>query len=199
MSVELLHKLGVYIDTEFLSQDLCADLCREIDTGTKSDTLVYREKTNVEELSQQIRKSYYAEIPDDMQREVAGKVKALQPILEEHFSESYHPERYEAPKFVLYEEGHFFGLHRDGQLNRKINMTIYLNDENSDHTGGGYSGGSLILYELFKNPALKNKGVTLTGQRGMLVAYPAEIVHEITPVISGKRYAAVARFLGKNG
>ena len=146
----------------------------------------------------ELRKSFYAEVPTDIQTAVEGKIKALQPTIEQHFGEMYHPEIYENPKFVLYEKDHYFAAHRDSQLHRKVNMTIYLNNERSEDETEGYSGGQLKLYELFANPKLVRKGIALTGIKGMLVAYPAGIPHEVTPVTNGKRYAVVARFLDQD-
>lgn len=198
MSIELLRKLGVYVDQKFLTDHLCEAICAEIDNATKSATPVYSEDSKSNSMNIALRKSYYADVPEHYQKILEQKIKALQPVIESHFAEKYHSEIFEHPKFVLYEKDHYFAPHRDSQLHRKINMTIYLNDEKTENLTAGYSGGQLILYELFANPKLTKKGIALTGSKGMLVAYPAEIPHEVTPVVDGKRYAVVSRFLDQD-
>jgi predicted 2-oxoglutarate/Fe(II)-dependent dioxygenase YbiX len=198
LSIELLRKLGVYIDQDFLADDLCEAICTEIDSAAKSATPVYSEGRKANDMDTALRRSYYADVPEQYRTTLEHKIKALQPVIEQHFAEEYHADLYEHPKFVLYERGHYFAAHRDSQLHRKINMTIYLNDERTEELTSGYSGGQLILYELFSNPKLAQKGIALTGNKGMLVAYPAEIPHEVTPVIDGKRYAVVSRFLDQD-
>lgn len=194
MSVELLRKLGVYIDLDFLADDLCADICSQIDSGFKVDTPLYDVDANDNIHLPKLRQSRYSDVPEATQSIIADRVKRLKPILEAHFADRFH-QRAEPAKFVLYEEGHFFAPHVDSQLHRKINMSIYLNDEHSTAMSGGYSGGTLTLYGLFENPAFRNKGISLMGKRGMLIAYPSATVHEVTPVTNGNRYAVITRFL----
>lgn len=194
MSAKLLRKLGIYVDVDFLPDDLCQAICREIDAGAKTDAAVYSETSKSNDMDRALRSSSYANVSSETSDLITEKIRAAKPVIEAHYSEEYSDEL-ELPKFLIYGPGNYFKPHRDSQLNRKINMTIYLNDEDDEAAPDTYEGGTLKLYEVFKSPAMANNGVSLTGKRGVLVAYPSEIPHEVTPVLRGARYAIVARFL----
>lgn len=198
MSVELLQKLGVYIDTEFLPIDLCDEICQAMDVAAKRPAPIYDEQKDATALKPELRSSYYADVPIPLGQQIAAMVRGVQPAIERHFCEKYHPTNYEPPKFLVYEEGNFFDLHKDDQLKRKINISIYLNAEAKDPIGHEYTGGNLILYGLIKEQAFATKGIALNGLKGMLVAYRSETPHEVTKILNGKRYAVVSRFLDQN-
>lgn len=84
-----------------------------------------------------------------------------------------------------YGAGDFFMAHRDTSphYTRRITAVIFLNT--------GYSGGELVLYGVLDDPRLVQYGVPIAGQTGLLVAFPADTVHEVKPVTAGERYTAV--------
>ncbi|MEP0729068.1 MAG: 2OG-Fe(II) oxygenase [Parasphingorhabdus sp.] len=184
----------MYIDPDFLSADHCQEICKAIRQGELSEAGLYSDSAQESSLDAVKRQSYFADVPATIKEMVDDKIRKLQPELEQHFKESFN-KRFEASKFLLYREGHFFAPHRDNQLGRRVNMSIYLNDQTDEPADGSYSGGMLKIYGLIDRPDWENRGVDLCGKRGMLVAYPAHLIHEITPVLSGERYAIVSRFL----
>ena len=102
---------------------------------------------------------------------------------------------WEKPKFLQYQTGDYFSPHTDEQRHRRLNISIYLNNQAKSANSNEYSGGELTLYGLVKSAGWENRGITTPGVQGMLVAYPVNIVHEVTPVEKGSRYAIVTRFL----
>ena len=61
---------------------------------------------------------------------------------------------------------------------RKISFSVELSDPNS------YEGGKLSLY-VQKDPKILPRG------RGTMIMFPSFILHEVTPIIQGKRWAVI--------
>jgi len=88
---------------------------------------------------------------------------------------------YEAAQFTEYtEKGDFFGFHMDigrGQMClRKISAVVMLSNPEEDFTGGEL--------EIYKNKFVK------FGQ-GDIAIFPSYLMHQVTPMKSGKRYTLV--------
>ena len=84
-------------------------------------------------------------------------------------------------------DGDFYGKHLDlgyeESRPRKISFSIQLSDPSE------YSGGELKFY--YENsPEIADK------KKGCLTAFPSYILHEVTPVTSGTRYALVGWVCG---
>jgi PKHD-type hydroxylase len=83
-------------------------------------------------------------------------------------------------------EGHFL-RHTDwGGMNnrRKISVSVQLSSPDD------YEGCDLVLHD---GPYGE---VTASKERGVAIAFPSWTLHEVTPLISGERFAMVAWFLG---
>jgi len=52
----------------------------------------------------------------------------------------------------------------------------------------------LTLYGLIPNPRWENYGFTVENEAGLLIAFPSGIVHEVTPVVRGRRFSIVSWF-----
>jgi len=81
----------------------------------------------------------------------------------------------------------FYGKHLDTMLtnngSRKLSFSVLLSDENS------FVGGDLLLYSR-KDPAVAIK------KQGVAVAFPSNLLHEVTPVTEGIRYSLVGWVVG---
>jgi hypothetical protein len=87
-------------------------------------------------------------------------------------------------QFVKYIEGAHIKLHNDGgsYLNHRVlSLVLYLNDE--------YMGGEIHFPQL---------GIIHKPQKGELIVFVADLVHEVLPVLNGTRYSFVT-FLCKDG
>lgn len=195
-TVSLLRKLGIYVDENFLSPEICDELCQLMRSAPKSDLGIYLQEENTQKLDEKVRTTKSCELPLHYRNDMLERVHALKPKLECFFSETF-SKKIESPKYLYYREGDFFSPHKDTQLNRRINLTFYLNSpEGSDSAESHrYSGGELKLYGLFKTPRWEKRGISVPGNRGTLVAYPVDVLHEVTPILSGTRFAIVSRFL----
>lgn len=96
------------------------------------------------------------------------------------------PYRGKVPQFNKYAEGGTYHWHSDScymgkpEIRTDFAITLFLN--NADE----YEGGELTL-------RYSDGEVRKTKQnKGTLICYPCAILHKVTPVTSGTRYAAVA-------
>jgi len=82
-----------------------------------------------------------------------------------------------------YTSGDEFGKHIDkGTPIKEWNVGIILNDE--------FEGGDYIIYDVNDNPIVIDKKV------GNVCIYQSQTPHEVTPIISGERWA-IAMFIHK--
>ena len=107
------------------------------------------------------------------------------------------------PQFLIYREGDFFRRHRDSNPDpeaakfareRQVSAVVFLNGESSEATTDSYEGGALTLYGLMDNGQGGSIGLPVTGETGSLIAFPSDLLHEVTPVSRGERYTVVSWF-----
>ena len=195
-TANLLRKLGIYVVEDFFSVDECMSLCEQMLSSEKIQAATYSEKDNKERFDENIRKTSYCDILDASNIAIINRIKGIKPQLETFFKIQL-SDSFERPKYLHYSEGDFFSPHTDNQLNRKINITINLNSQSKDSNGIGYEGGALQLYGLMKHKGFENRGIAVPATAGCLIAYPVDIVHEVTPITCGARFSIVSRYLAK--
>ena len=102
-------------------------------------------------------------------------------------------------QWLLYRPGDYFTRHKDGSLDpaapphvraRRVSVVTFLADAGP---GRDFSGGELILYFKSRDGAGKEieTQATIVPVRGMVVAFPATLAHEVRPIESGVRLSAV--------
>jgi predicted 2-oxoglutarate/Fe(II)-dependent dioxygenase YbiX len=105
----------------------------------------------------------------------------------------------ETPQFLRYQVGDFFVAHQDGntgmlrldrEMSRKISVIIFLNGQSETPEADTYDGGSLVFSEW--RPGRKRGELRLSGETGMLVAFPSDLTHEVQAVTRGERYSIVS-------
>lgn len=203
-AISLLQKLGVYVDEQFLSEEECSELQELMLTAKKFEAGVHKKGKKNQQSDTTVRTTQYCDIPYQSHQKICNRIYALKNRFEELFQSKY-SEVIEPPKYLCYQPGDFFAQHTDTGQNRRINISVYLNNqiEESEEDKKGiqqtknisYSGGELKLYGLIKSCGWEKRGITVPGKAGTLVAYPVDLVHEVTPILSGARFAIVSRFL----
>jgi len=99
----------------------------------------------------------------------------------------------EGAGFLRYEPGGFYAPHRDAGVvsswpaaaRRRVSIVVFLNSL-GDPLDGGFMGGVLRL--------LDDPAEDIVPRQGSLVAFPAERLHEVTPVTAGTRDVIVDWF-----
>lgn len=102
----------------------------------------------------------------------------------------------EGASFLRYEIGGFYKPHVDRAHvpswplteRRQITMVLFLESSREIEPVGGFSGGLLRLFPDEGEP------IEIVPQRGTLVAFPADMSHEVTRVTSGRRDTIVDWF-----
>lgn len=106
----------------------------------------------------------------------------------------------ERPQFLLYREGDFFVRHQDVDPDqhdydhlriRKISIVIFLNDGSTEVVKDSFGGGVLAFRSEGGDEAVT---YPLIGEAGLLVAFRADVIHEVTPVTHGERLTVVSWF-----
>lgn len=190
----LLSRLGVLIIEDFLSVAECSMLCSTASEATTSDAPVVRGSNIVDKKMRSTRRLTLSEpLATRLNKEFA----AVRPAVERHFSISLNG--HEELQLLMYGEGDFYRSHRDSSFKegypeyisrRQISAVVFLNSEDE----GSYEGGALVLYDLVQASNNRTVGIPVRGSAGTLVAFRSDVLHEVEPVIRGKRFSIVTWF-----
>ena len=103
---------------------------------------------------------------------------------------NFNIEKIESVQFTEYDESYkgFYKSHVDTAFEtstfRKLSFSLQLTDSDE------YSGGDLLLHTSY-NPD------TASRTKGTMNVFPSYLLHEVTPVTEGTRYALVGWVLGE--
>lgn len=145
-----------------------------------------------------VRKVKAIRVPKSTRAFVVELLTAIKPDLEKHFNIALY--RCEKASFLLYNEGDFYVPHTDSEGQeldgrRKISIVIFLNSQTDTPGKGSYSGGTLVFRREAKDGPSGQRGYTLLGRAGLLVAFRSDLLHEVTPVLAGERYTIASWFI----
>jgi SM-20-related protein len=101
----------------------------------------------------------------------------------------------EGSSFLRYREGGFYKPHRDrgsvaewpGAARRQVAIVVFLNSSHASGRQGDFTGGTLRVY-------MDNAPIDVHPLRGLLVAFPADVLHQVTVVTGGTRDTIVDWF-----
>lgn len=101
----------------------------------------------------------------------------------------------EGAGFLRYGPGGFYRPHRDHGIvaswpaaaQRRISIVVFLNGSTDGSAAGEFGGGALRLYDAAE-------AQDIVPREGLLVAFPATLLHEVLPVRDGTRDAIVDWF-----
>jgi SM-20-related protein len=142
-----------------------------------------------------------AKVPDVVVREMTGNLRSLLPRLEAH----YHKELRDCsiPSFLLYKPGDYLPAHPDSHHDpnlpeeirkRRVSVVVFLNSQSDQPVPGTYDGGYLTFHMMKEHQDWPTRRLNLSGERGMLVAFPSTSIHEVTPITRGERFTVVSWF-----
>jgi predicted 2-oxoglutarate/Fe(II)-dependent dioxygenase YbiX len=102
----------------------------------------------------------------------------------------------EGTGFLRYHPGGFYRQHRDrgtvagwpAAAKRLVTVVVFLNGGVPDAAQRDFEGGQLCLYPGTGAP------IEISPETGLLVAFPADFLHEVRPVLAGTRDAAIDWF-----
>jgi SM-20-related protein len=194
---EFFSPFGIFVRREFLDAPLCAQLRQAMDAAPAHASLVAEQAADA--VDQSYRSTVTAEVPDATKSLVRTRLEKLRPDLERHFDTAL--SGLQPAQFLRYREGDYFRAHADHEdtgpdhvTERRVSAVLFLNGESDEPEPGSYAGGALTFFGLMGDPRVDTAGFPLVGEPGLLVAFPSDLVHSVTPVTRGERYTVVSWF-----
>jgi predicted 2-oxoglutarate/Fe(II)-dependent dioxygenase YbiX len=202
-NADLFAALGFFIRRGFVDADTSARL-RAAVKGAPASAATVRTDDRTYAVDRSTRSTEWAEVAPEAVALVDKRLAAIMPEVARHYGISL--TGLQPLQFLVYREGDFFERHRDRgdgedtpafSRNRRVAAVIFLNGE-GEPSEEGFRGGALTLYGLFDGPDAETLGFPLEAEEGLLVTFPADVVHEVSPVEAGERYTVVTWFAGEN-
>jgi len=184
---------NLFLLRNFLDADACANLKAELNQSPTTQAPVYIEGTEGT-IHENIRKTTSLHPSQETKSQVHERLLRQKSALETHFGVNLND--CEPPQFLRYQKGDFFVRHQDGNTHqldfdhlriRRISIVVFLNDFSVDAEANCYSGGLLNFYD-------EQITYGLPGETGLLVAFTADTMHEVSPVTSGERFTIISWF-----
>jgi predicted 2-oxoglutarate/Fe(II)-dependent dioxygenase YbiX len=191
--------LGLFIIRGFLAADECERLRLEARSAETSPALVV--KRNGVSLDEETRRTQCVCVPAASVAFVYERLMKLKPDLESHYGVGLGS--CEQPQFLVYREGDFFvphqdtGDHPDHPLDvrrREVSVVLFLNDQALHPGPDVFGGGSLTFFDLSEATTWSTCRVSVTGERGLLVAFPSGLFHQVMKIHHGERFTVVSWF-----
>jgi predicted 2-oxoglutarate/Fe(II)-dependent dioxygenase YbiX len=140
-----------------------------------------------------VRRAHDIEVEPAVLREVERRLDGQRHALDEFFEVTL-AER-EGPSFLRYTDGGFYKPHHDraivpewpGAARRLVAVVVFLNSSRARDERGEFSGGDLQLF-------VDTQPVDIHPLQGLLVAFPADVLHQVTVVREGTRDTIVDWF-----
>jgi SM-20-related protein len=184
---------NLFLLRNFLDADACANLKAELNLSPTTQAPVYIEGTEGT-IHENIRKTTSLHPSEETKSQVHERLLSQKSALETHFGLNLND--CEPPQFLRYEKGDFFVRHQDGNTHqldsdhlriRRISIVVFLNDFSVEPEANCYSGGLLNFYD-------QQDTYGLPGETGLLVAFTADTMHEVSAVTSGERFTIISWF-----
>jgi predicted 2-oxoglutarate/Fe(II)-dependent dioxygenase YbiX len=198
MKAELFERFGIYVRRDFFPPELCERLRSEALTASDVAATVRRSGADYV-VDESARRTRIAQVSEATLALVEERLLAVKPELERHFD--VRTEGCRPPQFLIYREGDFFKPHSDVARDpdaprmatgRRVSMVVFLSREAAEPGPACYGGGQLTFYGLLADERARDRGLPLTGESGMLVAFRPDVVHAVSPVTHGARCTVVS-------
>lgn len=198
--ISFFASFGLLAVPNFLERDLCAEIREEMATAGEVAATV-RAADRSYAVDQQSRRTNWAEVSEETSSLVSERLMSLRADVAKVFG--IEVSGVQRPQFLRYREGDFFAAHQDRGSDRKgaefaqqrqVSAVIFLNDETSEARPDTYEGGALTLFGLLDTHDDRDVGLPVSGEAGALIAFPSEMLHEVTPITRGQRFTVVSWF-----
>jgi SM-20-related protein len=183
----------VFVASDALTATDCERVRSAMATGVSHDAEVLDEAS---EIRQEARRAADVDVPEDVLALVESCLDSYRDAIGAFHARALH-ER-EGAGFLRYDAGGFYGPHVDradlpswpDAAQRSVTVVLFLNSSQETDAAGDFTGGRLRIFPAGPSGA----AVDIAPTRGLLVAFPAEMVHEVTVVTSGRRDAVIDWF-----
>jgi len=184
--------MKLIVKHNFLDRQLCTELGNS-SAGLKNAHIVDKEGARF--VNPSYRKTLVKAIAEDKEAALTYKILNVKEEVEQQFS--CNTTGLCAFQLLRYEQGHFFKKHRDvngygANQKRKVTVLVYLNEPGQGQVTDCYQGGTLVVYGVHEG--FEQRGLPIIARTGMLVAFPSDLIHEVTPITRGARKSIVTWF-----
>lgn len=149
------------------------------------------------------RRAWDVTLADDLLDTLIDRIESLRPSLERAFGVGLGP--CDGVAALRYPAGGFYGPHRDaaeapdplGLHLRRVSIVVFVNDR--DDPAAPFGGGALRLHEVDTGAGGPGASLDMEPERGTLVAFRSEMLHEVLPVAWGWRGTLVTWLSERSG
>ena len=175
-----------------MDEATCRRVQAAMDVGVREPSEVIEGDMTLEE---DVRRASHVEVPSVIFELIDAHLDAQRQAIATFFE--WQLDGREGVNLLRYETGGFYRPHIDRAdlpawppaSRRAVTIILFLESSLDVDPAGGFSGGLLRLF-----PDDEDQPIEIMPRRGMLVAFPAETPHEVTPVIDGHRDTIVDWF-----
>jgi predicted 2-oxoglutarate/Fe(II)-dependent dioxygenase YbiX len=184
--------LRIFTVPDAMDAASCRRVRAAMDAGVPEPAEVLDETITVQE---EVRRASQIDVPEMVLEMVEQCLDRMLDAIAAFYRLSLHSR--EGASFLRYETGGFYKPHVDrarvpswpATARRQVTTVLFLESSRDAEPAGGFSGGLLRLF-----PDGAGAPFDITPTRGTLVAFPATMRHEVTPVTSGRRDTVVDWF-----
>jgi predicted 2-oxoglutarate/Fe(II)-dependent dioxygenase YbiX len=176
----------------FLSISECNAIVSAMGASSREPAQIVRAGESI--LDESIRFCFDHHFPEEFKRPIGNRLAAY---FDAHRAEFGSDADYiYGPYFMSYEKGSYFRAHRDVANHKKDparlaahrwSLLLYLNGREAVDGLPAFDGGALIIYET--DPKLRDRRVVIVPKPGMLLLFRSSLMHEVSIVLEGTRYA----------
>lgn len=195
-------RLGLFVAKDFFDEKMCSRLREESQSDPGKVGTVLMPGSSDYVTDETVKRRAEAKLSGQTLDLVRERLLAIMPEVASHFDVMLTD--CQTPRRVRYSGGDFYRAHVDIVAHentpeevreRKVSVVIFLNDEDDEPGADSYCGGGLTFYGLVDDPKWGAFGLPLIGERGLLVAFRPDTVHEVKPVTHGVRYTVTSWFV----
>lgn len=200
-TADVFATLGFLTHRNFLESETCGRLREAVRSAPSRPATVIEEERGYDEVDRTSRSTGWVQVEPDLVELVEQRLAQVRPEVEKHYRVPL--TNLQRLQFLVYRKGDFFHRHTDRSegddappllRSRRVAAVIFLNGEGDPATSEAFRGGELTFYGLFEPAAAETLGVPLAAEEGLLVTFPADVMHEVRPVEAGERYTIVTWF-----
>jgi predicted 2-oxoglutarate/Fe(II)-dependent dioxygenase YbiX len=182
----------IFIAEHAMDNATCRRVQAAMDAGVREPTEVIEDDMT---LVEDVRRASHIEVPPAIFELIDAHLDAQRSAIAAFFD--WRLDGREGVNLLRYETGGFYKPHVDRAdlpawppaARRLVTVILFLESSREADPAGGFGGGLLRLYSDDEDTP-----VEIVPKRGMLVAFPADTLHEVTPVVDGHRDTVVDWF-----
>jgi predicted 2-oxoglutarate/Fe(II)-dependent dioxygenase YbiX len=184
-------RVHIFIAEHAMDDAMCRRVQAAMDVGVREPTeIIEGDMTVVDD----VRRASHIEVPPVIFELVDAHLDAQRDAIGTYFELRLSGR--EGVNLLRYEAGGFYKPHIDRAYlvawppaaHRALTVVLFLESSRDADPAGRFSGGVLRLFPDEGDP------IEIVPRRGMLVAFPADTRHEVSPVVGGHRDTVVDWF-----